>query len=76
MASFEQNLRDIRSEAIYGPQIRAAIAEGIEQAQGLDEIQQFDVRLQAAEQRIIQTAVVLEAQKISGTYDDYKLVVS
>lgn len=32
MATFEENLRKIRGEAIYGPEMRAAIAEAITQA--------------------------------------------
>lgn len=76
MATFTQNMKNIRGEAVYGQQMRASIAEGIEQAQGLPEIQQLDARILAAERRIIQSAVILEAKKITETYDDYKLVVS
>ena len=34
MATFDENLRKIRGEAIYGPDLREAIAEGITQAGG------------------------------------------
>lgn len=37
MATFQQNLAKIRGEAIYGPEMRTAIADAIEQAD--DQIQ-------------------------------------
>ena len=36
MATFQQNIDNIRGEAIYGPDIRESIAEAIEQAVGID----------------------------------------
>ena len=36
MATFEQNIRNIRGEAIYGPDMRTSIADAIQQAMALD----------------------------------------
>ena len=36
MATFMQNIRNIREEAVYGPDIRTSIAEAIMQAIDLD----------------------------------------
>ena len=36
MATFEQNIRKIRGEAIYGPEMRTAIADAIQQSMDLD----------------------------------------
>lgn len=36
MATFEQNIRKIRGEAIYGPDMRTAIADAIQQTMNLD----------------------------------------
>lgn len=36
MATFAQNIRKIRGEAIYGPEMRTAIAEAIQQTMNLD----------------------------------------
>lgn len=36
MATFEQNIRNIRGEAIYGPDMRESIAEAIQQTVGLN----------------------------------------
>lgn len=36
MATFEQNIRKIRGEAIYGTDVRSAIAEAIQQTMNLD----------------------------------------
>ena len=38
MATFEQNLAKIRGQAVYGPEMREAIAEALEQAD--DSVQQ------------------------------------
>ena len=36
MATFIQNIRKIRGQAIYGPEMRDAIAEAIQQTMSLD----------------------------------------
>ena len=36
MATFEQNIRNIQGDAVYGPDVRASIAEAITQAIDLD----------------------------------------
>ena len=36
MATFATNIKKIRGEAVHGPEMRAAIADAIQQAVGLD----------------------------------------
>ena len=57
MATFAQNIRKIRGEAIYGPDMRTAIADALEQAINLD-ISGEDV-------------TTVEVSKIAQTEDDY-----
>lgn len=60
MASFTQNIRKIRGEAISGPDMRTAIADAITQAMNLD-LSGSDV-------------LILSTERI-GASDDYVLVV-
>lgn len=63
MATFEQNIRNIRGEAIYGPDMRASIAEAIQQTMDLD-IDGND------------GTVFFIVTPISGTVDDFFLTIS
>ena len=59
MPTFEQNIRKIRGEAIYGKEIRTAIADAVQQAVNLDISAEGDV--------------LVELVRIGST-NDYKLV--
>ena len=58
VATFEQNIRKIRGEAIYGREVRTAIADAVEQVVNVD----IDV----------EGGTVVRLDQIGST-DDYKL---
>ena len=84
MATYEQNLRKIRGEAVYGTEVRIAIADAIEQAddsvqpaitaykQYVDNaVQGVSDRADAIQLIIDQHTYYINTVKISGTADDY-----
>lgn len=63
MATFEQNIRKIQGEAVYGQDMRRAIADAIQQSMDLD-IDGND------------GTVYFTLTPISGTEDDYFLSIN
>ena len=71
MSTFAQNLAKIRGEAIYGMDMREAIAEALEQA---DDI--IVEKLQNMQTLVDTEAVYGELTLIAGTTGDYLLTLS
>ena len=69
MATFEQNLIKIRGQAIYGGEMREAIAEAIEQS---DDI--IDAKLQEMGTLIEQESILLSVELIEK--EDYLMTLS
>ena len=69
MASFNENIRKIRGEAIYGRDMREAIAQGLEQLPTeLDaSIRSFNARLQEASDYINARTFDVVVNKYRGT---------
>ena len=81
MATFEQNLAKIRGQAVYGPEMREAIAEAIEQAddaasQTIDEkINTLNGRIDAMQVIVDDELFYMTVSRI-GSSDDYQLAIS
>lgn len=77
MATFEQNLAKIRGQAIYGPDMRTAIAEAIEQADDKvqQDIQAVDGRLENMRVIIDDHILYVNAERI-GTTDDFLISIT
>lgn len=68
MATFEQNLAKIRGQAVYGPEMREAIAEAIEQADDA-----VTTKVQEMTQIVTEEAMYVDLELIEGS--DYKLIL-
>lgn len=88
MATFEQNLRKIRGEAVYGTEVRTAIADAIEQADDSvqpaitaykqyvdDAVQGVSDRADAIQLVIDEHTFYISADRIETT-DDYTMVIT
>lgn len=77
MATFEQNLAKIRGQAIYGPDMREAIAEAIEQAddQVQADIRAVDGRIESMRVIIDEHVLYVNTEQI-GTTDDYLISIT
>lgn len=71
MATFEQNIRTIRSEGIYGTDIREAIAAAIEQSDD-----QIEDRIESIRHEIVTESTYMSVSKIAGTQEDYLLEIT
>lgn len=65
MASFEQNIRNIRGEAIYGMEVRSAIADAIEQSVGYDMAKEFYESWQSIHHQLADNKVIVEVFSMS-----------
>ena len=68
MATFEQNLAKIRGQAVYGPEMREAIAEAIEQT---DDV--ITSKIEEMETIVDEEAMYADLELIEGI--DYKLIL-
>ena len=75
MASFDKNIRNIRGEAIFGPDVRESIAEAIEGAQGMEGVPSFYERWENAMEEIGGKMISTELTHLPGTYEDYLLTI-
>ena len=71
MATLEQNIAAIRSTAIYGTDMREAIASAIEQSDT-----KIANRITSIQQTIETDSAYMEAKKITGTENDYMLEIT
>lgn len=70
MASLEENLETIRTN-VYGKNVRAAIADAIEQSDVA-----IDGRIGVIRNAIENRDLFVSMDKISGTSDDYRMTVT
>ena len=68
MATFAQNLAKIRGQAIYGSEVRTAIADAIEQ---MDDT--VTSKIQEMDQIVTEEAMYADLELIEG--NDYKLIL-
>ena len=71
MATFQQNLAKIRGEAIYGSDMRTAIAEAIEQAddQVQESISEYEASVEAVQAIIDDHLFYIQINRIEDTED-------
>lgn len=70
MATLDQNLQTIRTD-IYGKNVRAAIADAIEQSDA-----EVDDRIDSIRDQIEARDLFITMEAISGSSGDYRMVVT